>query len=414
MDIYHIVLGVLCLLLVVFLYQTRKRQIILNRLLSVISKQIVLLENMESVSGKIKNTLMKYLDSMNVSIILYDEEKKDYKFLNPEDVNKGIDNFNNYLKFFMHLESIDSIKHVKDLQKRDDESYVKEGLKYFKDLDAVIVLPLIFERRLIGTINIERKKDKKRYSSFDLDLLENLRPVLSVTFANAMLYSSISKIYEESEERNQALEDIDKAKSAFMSNLSHEIKSPVSKAIKEVDAAGLEDAKRYLFDVQGIISSVFLYSQLQTGRSSLVAEENDIVHLVRECMSEKRPKPGVSMDYDGPESCRFSFDAHKTKQAICQVIFNSVKFTEKGNIIVSVDDRGKDVMVRVDDTGTGIPEDRMDSVFDMFLKPDANRYGGTGLGLALTKKIVELHGGKVSLESRFGEGTTVTMEFPKN
>ena len=413
MDIYHIVLGVVCLLLVVFLYQTRKRQIILNKLLSVISKQIVLLENMESVSGKIKNTLMKYLDSMNVSIILYDEEKKDYKFLNPEDVNKGIDNFNNYLKFFMHLESIDSIKHVKDLQKRDDEYYVKEGLRYFKDLDAVIVLPLIFERRLIGTINLERKKDKKRYSSFDIDLLENLRPVLSVTFANALLYSSISKIYEESEERNQALEDIDKAKSAFMSNLSHEIKAPVSKAIKEVEAAGLEDAKRYLVDVEGIISSVFLYSRIQTGQSSLVAEEDDIVPIVRECMSERKPKPGVSMDYDGPSSCKFSFDGKKARQAICQVISNAVKFTDKGNIVVSVEDNKNDVVVRVDDTGTGIPEERLGSVFDMFLKPDANRYGGTGLGLALTKKIVELHGGKVSLESRFGEGTTVIMELPK-
>ncbi len=437
MNIWIIIGAALLIGLSVFLFYNpfkSKGKRDLNKVLSEISEQIVLLEDIETVSVKIKDILIKYLEAINVSIIIYDDDKGDYTFMNPEDNNKGIAEFKKqYNKFFIYLETQDKLLSSEELESNKIFSDVRENTKkYFSDLRAVVTVPLIFERRLIGIINLEKKKDKKKYDDFDFQILRNLRREITVAFTNSLLFGRISKLFEEVEEQNSKLRELDKAKSAFIANISHELRTPLVSVkgyieyillgkfgpLTNKQEEGLRVSFKNIKRFERLINSLLLYAQIQAGKANMVYEKIDLSKLIDECIEEEKilaNKKNVELIKDVPEDIIVKVDIDKIKQALLNLVSNAIKFTERGHVKVKVELEGNKAKVFVIDTGIGIPQDKIGTIFERFEQVDNSserNYGGTGLGLSIVKSIVEMHKSKIKVESKLGEGTAFSFSLP--
>jgi signal transduction histidine kinase len=136
-------------------------------------------------------------------------------------------------------------------------------------------------------------------------------------------------------------------------------------------------------------------------------------------VSELAETGGVALDTEIPDDLpQLRGDRQAIRQVLLNLLSNAIKFTEPNGrvaICASVDQMGQ-LVLAVEDTGIGIPEDSVESVFEPFTQVDsslARQFEGTGLGLTLTRSLVEMHGGSVTLDSKLGEGTKVTITFPR-
>ncbi|MGM5488738.1 MAG: ATP-binding protein [Nanobdellota archaeon] len=413
-------------------FSFRKKHAYMNTVLSQMSQEIVLLEEIDSFSAKIKTIIIKYMEAVNASIILYSDEKSDYQFMNPEDTQKGITNFQQYKKFYLYLEThgftVDRSM-LKD--KRLDEATIAVAQKYFQDINAQVCVPLIFERRLIGIINLEKKKNHRHYTHFDIELLERIKNSITVGFTNSLLFAKMSKLFEEEEEQNRELKELAKAKSAFIANISHELRTPLVSAkgyveyilserfgkLTQKQKKGLEISYNNLTRLQHLINSLLLYTQIQAGKAHINYEKVNLVYLINECIEEQEiiaHKRGLKLSYSGPKIVNVEIDFDKIKQVFLNLIANAIKFTEEGSINISIEEKDNKAIVHVADTGIGIPAERIDYIFNRFTQVDESverKYGGTGLGLSIVKSILEMHQSEIRVDSKLNEGTTFTFSF---
>jgi signal transduction histidine kinase len=227
-----------------------------------------------------------------------------------------------------------------------------------------------------------------------------------------------------------------RAKSEFLANMSHELRTPLnaimgfSQIIAEetLGPIGTEKYAEYSRDINGsaqhllaIINDILDLARIEAGKTELIEEPLDPQMLINACIrvvSERAKVARVTVDFDA-ENANFLFlgDERKMKQIVINLLSNAVKFTPSGGRIDVrwriVDDRYCELMVS--DTGIGIAPDDLTRVLQPFAQAESGlnrRYEGTGLGLPLTRGLVELHGGSFRLESELGQGTMAVIEFP--
>ncbi|MGI6239002.1 MAG: ATP-binding protein [Christensenellales bacterium] len=231
---------------------------------------------------------------------------------------------------------------------------------------------------------------------------------------------------------SERIELFDKSRNQFVSNASHELKTPLStmKILIETllyqDTYNAEMQKEFLGDVNkeidrlsGIISDLLTLVHIDSGGMQIKPAELRLSTLVQEQTQRLMPlarEQGISMDCVVKDPCETFGDETKLQQAFYNVIDNAIKYTPRGGeVSIEVLKSGKKCVVRVTDTGVGIPESDLPHIFDRFYRVDRARSretGGTGLGLSIVKQILLLHGGDISAMSREGAGTTFTMELP--
>jgi signal transduction histidine kinase len=229
----------------------------------------------------------------------------------------------------------------------------------------------------------------------------------------------------------------DRAKSEFLANLSHELRTPLnailgfSEIMKNeiLGSLGVEQYKEYIRDIHesgtyllDVINDILDISKVETGNLELAESEVDLaeaisksIRLVQERARDAGVKLVVKAGKKLPLICA---DERMVKQCLVNLMSNAVKFTpEKGTIETRVKrPKGGGLCVSVADTGIGISEEDFDRVLSPFGQVESaysGTYEGTGLGLPITKALIELHGGTLALESVVGVGTTVTLSFPK-
>jgi len=232
---------------------------------------------------------------------------------------------------------------------------------------------------------------------------------------------------------NAELERTSRAKSEFLANMSHELRTPMNAILgfTEMMRDGLygevpRELEEPLADIQtngrhllGLINDVLDLSKIEAGRMDLMLEEYavpDVVESVRGSLRSLAVERGLEFGTRVPADVPVAYgDAKRIRQCLLNLAGNALKFTAQGRVEIGVEHRGDELVYRVSDTGIGIPKEELERVFDEFRQVDGTvtrAAGGTGLGLSITKKFIELHGGRIWVESELGAGSTFSFTVP--
>ncbi len=240
-----------------------------------------------------------------------------------------------------------------------------------------------------------------------------------------------ARAYEAEKQRAEELAELDRAKTAFFSNVSHEFRTPLTlmlgpaadllanMAATPADRERLELIHRNALRLQKLVNSMLDFSRIEAGRVAASYEETDLAAFTAELASAFRSateRAGLALVVDAPPlPAPVYIDRDMWEKIVLNLLSNAFKHTFEGGITVRVRDAGAGVVVGVSDTGVGIAPDELPRVFERFHRvPNARSrtHEGTGIGLALVKELVRWHGGRVEVESRTGEGTTFTITIP--
>jgi signal transduction histidine kinase len=294
------------------------------------------------------------------------------------------------------------------------------------DVKACMYAPLVWEDRGIGAIFVGRRY-KGPFSEKEMGLLK--------TFADqAVIAIQNSRLFREIQEKSAQLEVANKHKSDFLANMSHELRTPLNAIIgfSEVLSERMfgeinEKQADYLKDIHesgkhllSLINDILDLSKIEAGRMDLEISTFDLPSALSNAMTlvrERAQRHGIELALDVDEQLgSFQADERKFKQIVLNLLSNAVKFTpDGGRVSVSAKKDTTHVEIAVQDTGIGIAPEDQAAVFEEFKQVGRDytkKAEGTGLGLTLTKRFVELHGGEIRLESTLGKGSTFTITLP--
>ncbi|MBC8059228.1 MAG: HAMP domain-containing histidine kinase [Clostridiaceae bacterium] len=234
-------------------------------------------------------------------------------------------------------------------------------------------------------------------------------------------------------------EAYDKLKTEFFSNISHELRTPLNILLSslqllniyiyKIDADETQSIKNYLtimkqncFRLLRLINNFLDMTKIDAGFYTLNEGRHDIVSIVEDITSsvvEYIKNKNIEIIFDTEvEEKYINCDDDKIERIVLNLFSNAIKFTEPGGKIeVNIYKGQEEVIISIKDTGIGIPEDKLSSIFDRFSQVDktlARNNEGTGIGLALVKSLVEMHGGKIYVKSIYGEGTEFLIHLPEN
>jgi PAS domain S-box-containing protein len=243
------------------------------------------------------------------------------------------------------------------------------------------------------------------------------------------LEEELKDSYEELKLTYSKLQELYKMKDNFLSNISHELRTPLTSVIGYTELLLDEkltqeqrhkaevifrNSKRLSNLIRALLDSHLIdSSNLQLTKQKVII--NEIVTSVVEDMKNMAANKNIPIIIDIPNPILIEGDAERLIQVFSNVVENAIKFTIKGEIIITGRIEDEKVHIRISDTGIGIPEDRLEKIFDRFYQLDSSnrrKYGGTGLGLWISKNIVEAHGGKIWAESK-NSGSTFHILLPK-
>ncbi|WP_320036382.1 sensor histidine kinase [Halarcobacter sp.] len=301
-------------------------------------------------------------------------------------------------------------------------------LKRINKFSQVITEPII--KLSDQTSEIKSTDSKVELIKTDIREIEQLNQ----NFSSMMneLNDSTRKLFEAKE----LAEELSRAKDDFLANMSHELKTPlnsinvISELMKNNNTGNLDEKQIKSLgiinkcgkDLLYLINDVLDISKLEAGHIQLDYTTLDIKELmenINDMFSSQAEEKGIKLNLEMDKSLNFIHsDEARIKQIVKNLLSNSLKFTPKDkNIFFKVEDEGKFIKISVEDEGIGIPEDKLEHIFDRFKQVDASttrQYGGTGLGLAICKDLLKLLDGDIKVSSEIGKGSRFEVFIPKN
>ena len=293
------------------------------------------------------------------------------------------------------------------------------------DTKSEMALPMLVGGKIIGVLDLQSDKNDY-FTEEDLNVQTTLAAQIAVAVENANQYAAQVQTATK-------LREVDQLKSEFLASMSHELRTPLNSIIGFADVLlegldgdlneRMEEDVRLIREsgnhLKGLIGDILDMSKIEAGRMDLRYEEIDMVQLANDLVATSsslalEKNLYLHLDIDEVVST-IQADRTRLRQIMWNIVGNAIKFTEKGGITITIQPQTNHLLCAVRDTGIGIKEEHVDVVFEQFRQIDGglNRVaGGTGLGMPITKKLVELHGGDIWIESVYGQGSTFFFTLP--
>lgn len=411
--------------------------------------------DLEKLAEVIIDTLSKVLRVDRVGVLVWDPIEKHYKIEKSVGFNEhnGISSIQHdflatYLEKHPQIIVREEIqKMISDTDNADEKKLLTEFSGRMEHIEASLIIPVVNAGKLIGLIVLGDKKSGDPFTVQDVNMLATISSQAGIAFENATLYSQLSDLNQnllkkvdertsELQKANLELKTLDVMKDQLIGITSHELKTPLSNAqnylwyvlnhpAKETKLAveDTEKLKKSLLGIQDLvklINNILNVSRIEAGKMKVNLERKEfkkLEEIIKKVMDEfelklKQKNLKVSYRQDEGSLPAVSVDLMKFEEVLTNLLSNAAKYTDQGEIKVSVEKEGKTLMFAVSDTGRGIAKEHLFHVFEKFFREDTSlsasnpQTGGTGLGLYIAKSLVELMGGKMSVASTLGKGST--------
>ncbi|MEN8190119.1 MAG: ATP-binding protein [Thermodesulfobacteriota bacterium] len=294
-----------------------------------------------------------------------------------------------------------------------------------EDFQALLAVPLMREKQVIGGLVVLRKR-AGQFSKKSVELLQTFADQSVLAIHNARLFLEI-------DEKGRELELADKHKSEFLANMSHELRTPLNAILGYTELivdgiygevpekisdvlSRLDKNGRHLLQ---LINDVLDLSKIEAGRFTLSVDQYSlaaVIQTVVQSIESLAAEKGLILKVDiEPDLPVGTGDEQRLAQVLLNLLGNSIKFTEQGEVSVRAALLEDNYIVSVADTGCGLSDTDQEKIFEEFKQVDGSstrEKGGTGLGLTIAKKIVEMHQGTIGVESEPGQGATFTFTLP--
>lgn len=295
---------------------------------------------------------------------------------------------------------------------------------------AEAAIPLRIGNRVIGAIDIQAK-NINTFTEDEITVLQTLADQVAVAIDNA-------RSFELSQQAVMEMREIDRLKSAFLANMSHELRTPLNSIIgfsrvilkgidgpitelQQQDLSAIYNSGQHLL---GLINDILDLSKIEAGKMELAFDEVNIVDVTSSVLSTMaglvKDKQVEMKRIIEPDLPTVRADAIRIRQVMINLLSNAAKFTDEGDILVEVSLKAgptgrSEVQVSVTDTGPGISEEDQAKLFQPFSQVDdspTRKTGGTGLGLSICQHLIDMHGGRIWIDSQVGKGSTFSFTLP--
>ncbi|NIS79196.1 MAG: GAF domain-containing protein [Anaerolineales bacterium] len=397
----------------------------LERLLE-ISRNLASTLDLPQLLQKIIQVACELTDSQEASILLYDRTSGDLRFQAVADHQRT-----DLLNVSVPLETSAAglvFTKVKPIviqdATNDPRIYRQIDQKLNFRTQSLLGVPLIVEQEPIGVLEAVNKKSDGNYTEDDLAILETLASQASIAIHNASLLNKLR-------EANTNLRNLDRMKSDFIAIASHELRTPLglilghATFLKDTVEDELRDQMeviiRSAMRLKTIVEDLSAIAHKEEGASRVRLEEFAISSLVEEVVGRYQDfatEKKIHLSFDVPENdpLTISGEREKIDVALSNLVQNAITFTDpNGQIGVKAEKAGDKIKVFVVDTGIGIPEKDIERIFDRFYQVESHltrKHGGMGLGLSITRAMVELHAGEIWCESKEGTGSLFCFTLP--
>lgn len=302
---------------------------------------------------------------------------------------------------------------------------IRHRNEFLPETRAELAIPLQVGDTLIGALDVQ-STSPTAFPSEEISVLETLAAQLAIAIQNA-------RAFAEQQQTAERLKEIDKLKTQFLANMSHELRTPLNSIIgfsrvilKGIDGPLTELQKTDLTSIHnsgqhllGLINNILDLSKIEAGKMELNFEEVELEPIIKGVMSTAialvKDRP-ITLHQDISESLPPVWaDPTRIRQIILNLVSNACKFTDEGRVTISAHADQEKVTITVSDTGIGIPEENLTSIFEEFTQVDSSttrKVGGTGLGLPISRHFVEMHQGQIWVESKLGYGSTFNFFIP--
>jgi signal transduction histidine kinase len=320
--------------------------------------------------------------------------------------------------------------HVADV--RSDGGYTLMPSLVVDDRRTVLGVPLLREGEVAGVIVLLRTRVEP-YTQRQIELIETFADQAVIAMSNARLFEEVQARTRELAKTVEDLEIASQHKSQFVANMSHELRTPLAAMLgyAELLHEGIygtlpEKSLPILTRIRsngkhllGLINTVLDIAKIESGQFNLNLGEyalDGVIETVRAATEALAETKKLSLKTEVAKSLPIGLgDEQRLTQVLLNLVGNAIKFTDTGEVRIAATTANGHFAVSVADTGPGIPQEHQARIFEQFHQVDSSNTkakGGTGLGLAIAREIVEMHGGRIWVESTLGQGSTFRMELP--